>query len=189
VTAKDGQGQTDKKAAETRTASVARENADEAKAREDDKLPGTDAQGAALRAGSDATPERPGDTPDRQEGVDASMAPYPLYEEEDVESLRALGDSRGVAINRDVEKALLIKELRAKDRADGPGGPGPDNDTVASDSTNPYPSYDMMPLEELRSLASSRDLKLNPEDEKAHWVTELRAADSGVNNTGLGTTA
>jgi hypothetical protein len=40
-----------------------------------------------------------------------------------------------------------------------------------------------MPLEELRTLADSRDVALKPEDEKAHLVGELRAADSGGSST------
>jgi hypothetical protein len=176
VTAKSGPGQADKAAAEERTAQVAKENAagPEASA-------GTDAQGAALRIGADATPARADGTPPRLEGVDAAVAPYPLYEDLDVEALRGLGEQRGVEINRDVEKALLIKQLRDYDAA----GTGPD--APAGGVTNPYPSYDLMPLDELRSLAQGRQVGLAPVDEKAHWITELRAADSGV-NTGGGTT-
>jgi hypothetical protein len=181
MTAKDGQGQADKAAAEKRTAQVAADNA--AERAKTDAQAGDD---VAQRVGTDNTPERTDGAPERLEGVDAAVAPYPLYEGEKIDALRSLAESRGVEINRDVEKALLIAQLRAKDRADV--GAGPDADAVdVPDAKNPYPSYDVMPLEELRKLADSREVGLKPEDEKAHLVTELRAADSGV-NTGGGTT-
>lgn len=48
------------------------------------------------------------------------------------------------------------------------------------DTTNPYPNYDFMTLEALRSLADSRGVEMNRDVEKAHLITELRAADSGT---------
>lgn len=48
----------------------------------------------------------------------------------------------------------------------------------AETAANPYPNYDMMSLEELRKLAKERDVSINADVEKAHLVTELRAADS-----------
>lgn len=135
----------------------------------------------AKRVAGDATPERPAADPERLEGVDAAVAPYPLYEEEDLDALRALAAKRDIpGILPDVEKALLIKALRDKDRADGPkGAVGPAVDNVG-DGDNPYPSYDMMPLEFLRDLAESRDVGLDPEDEHGHLVGQLRASDSGA---------
>lgn len=43
---------------------------------------------------------------------------------------------------------------------------------------NPYPNYDLLSLDELRKLAKERDVEINPDVEKAHLVTELRAADT-----------
>lgn len=46
-------------------------------------------------------------------------------------------------------------------------------------AVDPYPAYDFMTLEQLRSLASERGVEINRDVEKAHLITELRAADSG----------
>lgn len=55
---------------------------------------------------------------------------------------------------------------------------------AADAAVNPYPNYDMMPLDELRALAKDRGVEINRDVEKAHLITELRAADTGVRNTG-----
>lgn len=47
--------------------------------------------------------------------ADASNNPYPAYDFMTLEQLRDLAKERGVEMNRDVEKAHLITELRAKD--------------------------------------------------------------------------
>lgn len=53
--------------------------------------------------------------------------------------------------------------------------------TTGTESTvNPYPNYDMLSLDRLRDLAEERDVKINPDLEKAHLITELRAADTGA---------
>lgn len=85
--------------------------------------------------------------------------PFPAYEDRSLEDLRSLAESRGVEINRDVEKANLVVKLRQKE---------------------PNPQWDLLRLEDLRSAASERDVALDPELEKAHLVTELRAADTGA---------
>lgn len=46
-------------------------------------------------------------------------------------------------------------------------------------AVNPYPNYDMMTLEDLRTLAQDRGVEINRDVERAHLITELRAADSG----------
>lgn len=46
-------------------------------------------------------------------------------------------------------------------------------------AVDPYPNYDVMPLEELQKLADSRGVEVNRDVLKAHLITELRAADSG----------
>lgn len=50
---------------------------------------------------------------------------------------------------------------------------------VNTSPADPYPDYDLMSLEDLRSLADERGVEIDAELEKAHLVTELRAADSG----------
>lgn len=157
MTEKNGPGQRSKTAAEEKTAEVARDDA---------------AAEVEQRAGTDQTPERADGAPERRE-VDASVDPYPDYDSLDVDELASHADSRGVEINRDVEKAELIRVLRENDAQDGPG---PKQDSVS----NPYASYDQMPLEALRKLADERDVDLPAEFRKAHLVTELRAADSGA---------
>lgn len=49
----------------------------------------------------------------------------------------------------------------------------------AEASVNPYPAYDFLSLEQLRELASSRGVEINRDVERAHLITELRAADTG----------
>jgi hypothetical protein len=48
----------------------------------------------------------------------------------------------------------------------------------AESVVNPYPNYDLMTLDQLRALASERGVEINRDVEKAHLVTELRAADT-----------
>jgi hypothetical protein len=174
-------GQVDKAAAEQRTAQVGAE-------RQDTTPPTSDAA-ASRAAGRERTeeirkqndPKESGD-PNRiklGEGADAEAAhervaasedptsplspevvdPYPAYEAKSLEDLRALAQSRGAEINRDVEKAHLVYKLREKDGS---------------------PVYDLMPLEVLRDKAKELDVGLDPEFEVAHLVTELRAVDTHV---------
>lgn len=84
--------------------------------------------------------------------------PFPAYGDMTVDELRAFAEKRGVEINRDVEKAELVKQLREKD----PTSAG----------------LDLMALEDLRSLAADKDAELPEEFVRAHLVTELRAADT-----------
>lgn len=165
---KNSAGQASKAAAERRTEQAAAD---------------TEAQ-QADSAIVDATPARDDDAPATAEGVDPALRPYPDYEGLSLDDLRSHAESRGVEINRDVEKAHLIASLRAQDTSgDRPDSATPDTDAGG----NRYASYDVMPLERLRELAKSRDTGLDPDVERAHLVTELRAADSGV-STGRGTT-
>lgn len=66
--------------------------------------------------------------------------------------------------------------------ANNPDGSVPDETKAENnaDASNPYPNYDFMTLEALRSLAESRGVEINRDVEKAHLVSELRAADSGT---------
>jgi hypothetical protein len=47
-------------------------------------------------------------------------------------------------------------------------------------SVDPYPAYDFMTVEQLRDLASERGVEINRDVERAHLITELRAADTGT---------
>lgn len=91
--------------------------------------------------------------------TDVLVDPYPAYDEMSLEELRSAADSRDVEINRDVEKAQLIAQLRAKVGVTAP-------------------QYDLMPLDRLRKAAAEADVELDEEFEKAHLITELRAADT-----------
>lgn len=52
-----------------------------------------------------------------------------------------------------------------------------DTDTVdEAVAVNPYPAYEELSLEELRSAAESRDVEINRDVEKAHLVHALRRA-------------
>jgi hypothetical protein len=170
VTDKTGPGQRDKRAAEERTAQVAADNqATETQQRTDEESREAEARRHEELDKSDSAAEKigrdyeHGDTDDVTGAV--RLNPFPAYEDRDVKDLRSLAESRGVEINRDVEKAHLVKKLRAKQ------------------PTNP--SWDFMTLEDLRSAAGEHKVELDPEFEKAHLVTELRAADTGSTPTRL----
>lgn len=137
MTEKNGPGQADKKATEKRTAEVAA----------DDALAQADTAAERVLAAEPGT----------EEGDAVLVDPYPLYEELSLAELRKAAKSRDVEINRDVEKAELVKLCRAKDGS---------------------PVYDVMPLEQLRSKARQLAAELSEEFERAHLVTELRAADT-----------
>lgn len=48
----------------------------------------------------------------------------------------------------------------------------------AEAQNDPYPVYDLMSLDELRSLASRREVSMPGDVEKAHLISALRAADT-----------
>lgn len=156
--------QADKKAAEERTAEAAEQQARES---------------VEQTAGTDQTTQRTDSAPERR-AVDAVLDPYPEYESKDRDELRSLAEGRGVEINRDVEKAMLIKLLRDADAKSIAKSGQPEKQ-----GGNVYASYDVMPLEEIRKVAEERGVELDEEFETAHLITELRAADSGVAGTGV----
>lgn len=175
--------QRDKEAAEVTTAAVGAENAREkavatrqstaAEKRQrnaQDEDPAAAAQRRADAeqdlAGADSAAEKF----QKAQNVDADLAaavalnPYPEYADKPVSELKSLAEGRNVEINRDVEKAELVRLIRAKDPRNA--------------------ALDFMTVEELRSLAGENDVQLGDEFVTAHLVTELRAADTGVNNRG-----
>lgn len=180
MTEVQGRGQADKKAAEQRTAEVDEQNRQAAQ--KDQETTQNAAADVQPTAGTDNTPERTDDAPERR-AVDAVLDPYPEYEQKSREELRALAESRGVEINRDVEKAQLIKQLRDSDIKAIERG---DSRLVGVEvKSNVYASYDVVPLEQIRELAQERDIALDEDFETAHLITELRAADTGVAGTGV----
>lgn len=144
---KASQGQADKAATEARTAEVAAENKQTLEGKPDDA--------SAAERLSNADPDA---------AMEVALDPYPPYEAKSVDELRSAAEARGVEINRDVEKAELVKEIRAKDPTNA--------------------ALDFMTLEDLRALAADKGVELDDEFVKAQLVTELRAADTGVNNPG-----
>lgn len=166
ATAQVGAEQQREKAAQTRTATAAekrqRNQTDEDPAAAEERR--TQAREDLARADSAA------DKLNKAADVDADLAgevalnPYPEYEANGVDQLKSTADGRGVEINRDVEKAELVKLLRAKDPTNA--------------------ALDFMTLEQLRGMAGEQDVELGDEFVTAHLVTELRAADTGVNNPG-----
>lgn len=160
LTDKFGPGQADKRAAEQRTAQVGAQNREAQVAQQpqsEDKKDEKSESGPKTAAEKVQQSVDAGDTDTVEEAV--LVDPYPAYEELSVEELRSEAESRDVEINRDVEKAQLIHELRRQ-----------------QDGTNP--AYDLMPLEKLRQAAKEKDVELPEEFEKAHLITELRAADT-----------
>ena len=152
MTMKFGPGQQDKAAAEQRTAGVAAE--DKAQQQPDQERKGESEPKTAAEKVRQSV--EAGDTDTVDEAV--AVNPYPAYEEMSLEELRSAAESRDVEINRDVEKAHLVHQLR-----------------LSGESS---PAYDLLPLEELRKVAGEKDVELDEEFEKAHLITELRAADT-----------
>lgn len=157
MTDKFGPGQADKKAAEQRTAPPAAENKEAQVSQQQQPENKKDESGPKTAAEKVQQSVEAGDTDTADEAV--LVDPYPAYDELSVEELRSAAKSRDVEINRDVEKAQLIHELRRQ-----------------ADGTNP--AYDLMPLDKLREVAKEKDVALDEEFEKAHLITELRAADT-----------
>lgn len=102
---KGSTGQTDKAAAEAKTASVQDENA---------RLSSQDDPNAGRVTGADAN-NPDGAVPDEAKAGNDATNPYPNYDFMTLDELQSLADSRGVEVNRDVLKAHLVTELRAAD--------------------------------------------------------------------------
>lgn len=141
---KGSEAQADKKAVEEATAEVAAKTVEEA---------------AEVPAGATA------------EAVEADVpeSPFGDYDDKTVPQLKALAKSRKVEINRDAEKAELIRLLRADGGVEQDPGEYPDNLKY---------SYDVKTLEELHDIAGKRKVELGDEFVRSHLVTELRAADT-----------
>jgi hypothetical protein len=106
------------------------------------------------------------------------LDPYPAFDELELDELRSLAQEKGVGVPADVEKAALIGHLRrnppedeAKREASG--------EVQVSSPSDPYPSYDLMTVEELRGLVPDGTQALSDEDERGYLVGQLRAVASG----------
>lgn len=178
---KVSQGQADKAAAEARTAQVGAENKQDAQARQREAAAAEKRQGSAsaeggqddrnavreelAKADSAADKFQQAQDAGQEHADEVALNPYPAYEDREVSELKSAAEGRDVEINRDVEKAELVRLLRENDPRNAAG-------------------LDFMTLEQLRSLAGEKDVELGEEFLRAHLVTELRAADTGVNNPG-----
>lgn len=178
-------GQQDKAAAERRTAEVGAENKAEEQARQAQARAAEKRQGERSAESEDDAAQRRAKLREEMDQSDSasdkvrqayddgdadavgavSLNPFPAYEDKDLGDLKSAAESRNVEINRDVEKSELVRLIRAK---------APEKSA----------QLDFMTLEDLRSLASEKDVELSDEFVRAHLVTELRAADTGVKNTG-----
>jgi hypothetical protein len=111
--------------------------------------------------------------------------PFPAYDQLSLDELRSLAEDREVEINRDVEKAERVRVLREADRK---SFTEPDDSSVrpqdaareAAEAEVTTPNYNLMGLDELRSLCDERSARLPAEFERAHLVGELRAADTST---------
>jgi hypothetical protein len=168
---KDSPGQRDQRAAEAKTAEVAAENQRNAEQQRPKTAADVD---VAQVVGTDQTPARSDDAPDRQP-VDAAVDPFPNYGAQKVEDLEAQAQARGVEINRDPLKAEIIRKLREND---GEAISRGETLKQGGGADRPYASYDVIPLDELLKLAESRGVDLDPGFKTAHLITELRAADT-----------
>jgi hypothetical protein len=141
---KGSEAQADKKSVEETTAEVADKTVKEA---------------AEVPAGATAASTE----------ADVPESPFGDYDDKTIAQLKSHAKSRGVEINRDVERAEYIKLLRASEGVEQDPGEYPDNLKY---------SYDVKPLEEIRDLAKKAGVELSEEFVRAHLVTELRAADT-----------
>lgn len=147
-------------AAEKRQRDQAAETPDQADERRADLVKDLDAADSAADRFAKAQ-----DAGDSDVAGAVALSPYPAYEEREVSELKSAAEGRNVEINRDVEKAEFVRLLRDKDPQNAAG-------------------LDFMTLEQLRGKAGEQDVELGEEFVRAHLVTELRAADTGVNNPG-----
>lgn len=178
-------GQRDKAAVEERTAQVAAESKQDEQARQSESAAAQKRQQERAAESPEQADERRAKLVGELDGADSAadrfakaqdagdpnvagavaLSPYPAYEDKDLGALKSAADARNVEINRDVEKAELVRLLRKKDPRDSA-------------------RLDFMTLEDLRSLAGEQGVELGEDFVRAHLVTELRAADTGVKNTG-----
>lgn len=116
------------------------------------------------------------DVAEQAETQRSGQSPYPAYEQMSTDELRSKASAAGVGVPADVEKALLIGELRKSGAVEESAG-----DTVTVDSAaDPLPSLDLMTVDDLRSLADERDVALDEETERGYLIGQLRAVASGT---------
>lgn len=165
TTAAVGAEQRQEKAAQSRTAVAAekrQQNAADDAVTDDERR--TQVREDLAQADSAADKLQKAADVDTDLAGEVALNPYPEYEANGVDQLKSTAESRKVEINRDVEKSELVRLIRAKD---------PTNTAL-----------DFMTVEQLRGMAGEKGVELSDEFVTAHLVTELRAADTGVNNPG-----
>lgn len=113
-----------------------------------------------------STPARPGDTKS-SDAKAAGREDARTADREDAKAADQAADQPASQTDRDdvivVEKSAAVKST-----------------TGAESTVNPYPNYDMLTVEQLRDLAEQRGVEINRDVERAHLITELRAADTGA---------
>jgi hypothetical protein len=95
------------------------------------------------------------------------------------------------AQNAETEAQVAEREAeearQAQQRQDNPAEDGPKSAAgkvlsaelgSAGAINDPYPAYDLMQLEQLQELAEQRGVQVNRDVLRAHYITELRAADT-----------
>lgn len=60
-----------------------------------------------------------------------------------------------------------------------------DDPNFPPSTRDPYPTYDMMPLAELEEIARAKGVTIPDDVLKSHYITELRAHDSGARGPAL----
>lgn len=123
--------------------------------------------------------------------VKTAQDPFPAYDQLPLEQLRSLAQEKSVGVPADVEKAALIAKLRrvGPGPTDSSGVAGPHDVAEQGEATgggvevkspdSPYPSYDLMTVEELRGLLPDGESALTEEEERGYLVGQLRAVASG----------
>ena len=107
------------------------------------------------------------DSTDSEPAPAVVVDPYPDYDTMELSELRSEAEAKGVGVPADVEKALLVAHLRKV------AGEGED---VPSEAER---SFDLMTVDELRSLAPDSSKALTPAEERGYLVGQLRAVASG----------
>lgn len=118
------------------------------------------------------------------------LNPFPDFGSLELDELRGLAKEKGVGVPADVEKAALVAKLRqvGPGPTDSSGEPGPHDIAKQGEATgevqvtstgDPYPSYDLLTVEELRGLLPDGESALTEDEERGYLVGQLRAVASG----------
>lgn len=123
--------------------------------------------------------------------IKTGLNPYPDYGQLEIDELRSAAQSKGVGIPADVEKAALVAKLRqvGPGPTDSSGEEGPHDIATQGEATggevqvtstgDPYPSYDLLTVEELRGLLPEGEKPFTEDEERGYLIGQLRAVASG----------